>query len=88
MKFVAKLVVFLNPSNPGIRIAIAPRIILWVTLAICFNESGITVATVPVGGYSIPININIKAEPSTPYIILVTILTIAFTVIKRKTTRK
>jgi parallel beta-helix repeat protein len=48
----------------------------------------IVVSTVPVGGYSTPININTKAEPLTPHIILITILTIAFTTIKRKTTRK
>jgi len=34
MKLVAKLIGFLSPSNSSIRIAVTPRIILWVTLAI------------------------------------------------------
>ncbi|MBT0160949.1 hypothetical protein G4O51_13295 [Candidatus Bathyarchaeota archaeon A05DMB-2] len=45
-------------------------------------------ATVPVGGYSIPIPGQATAKPLTPYLILTAILTIAFTAIKRKTTRK
>jgi hypothetical protein len=48
----------------------------------------IVVSTVPVGGYSTPININTKAEPFTPYIVLITILTTAFTTIKRKQQEK
>jgi len=48
----------------------------------------ITVATVPVGGYSIPIQGPATVKPITPYLILTAILTIAFTTIKRKTTRK
>jgi hypothetical protein len=48
----------------------------------------ITVATVPVGGYSTPIQGPATAKTLTPYLILTTILTIAFTTIKRKTTRK
>jgi len=48
----------------------------------------ITVATVPVGGYSIPIQTPTKVKPITPYLILTAILSIAFTAIKRKTTRK
>jgi len=48
----------------------------------------ITVATVPVGGYSIPIQGPATVKPITPYLILTAILTIAFTAIKRKTTRK
>jgi len=48
----------------------------------------ITVATVPVGGYSIPIQGPATVKPITPYLILTAILTIAFTTIKRKTTKK
>jgi len=48
----------------------------------------ITVATVPVGGYSIPIQTPATLKPITPYLILTAILTIAYTTIKRKTTRK
>jgi hypothetical protein len=48
----------------------------------------ITVATVPVGGYSIPINANTKDTSITPYITLLVALTIAFTTIKRKIKRK
>jgi plastocyanin len=48
----------------------------------------VEVTTVPVGGYSIPIDLNTKAEPSTPYILLLAILTIVFTAVKRKTKRK
>jgi parallel beta-helix repeat protein len=52
------------------------------------DAARITVATVPVGGYSIPIQLPATAKPLTPYIILTAILTIAFTTIKRKTTKK
>jgi len=48
----------------------------------------ITVATVPVGGYSIPIQTPTTLKPLTPYLILTAILTIAYTTIKRKTTKK
>jgi len=48
----------------------------------------ITVATVPVGGYSIPIQTLAPANTLTPYLILTAILSLAFTAIKRKTTRK
>ena len=48
----------------------------------------ITVATVPVGGYSIPIQRQTTGKALTPYLILIVILTITFTSIKRKTTRK
>jgi len=48
----------------------------------------ITVATVPVGGYSIPIQTPATLKPITPYLILTAILTIVYTTIKRKTTRK
>ncbi|MEM3697104.1 MAG: CARDB domain-containing protein [Candidatus Bathyarchaeia archaeon] len=52
------------------------------------DAARITVTTVPVGGYSIPIQIPKKTEPIIPYITLTTILTIVFTTIKRKTTKK
>jgi len=48
----------------------------------------ITVATVPVGGYSIPIPGQATEKLITPYLILTAFLTIAYTTIKRKTTRK
>jgi parallel beta-helix repeat protein len=44
----------------------------------------ITVAAVPVGGYSIPIQVQTKAEPIIPYIALTAILTAAFIKVKRK----
>ena len=47
-----------------------------------------TVETVPVGGYSIPIKIQTKTEPIIPYIASITILTILFTKLKQKTKRK
>jgi hypothetical protein len=52
------------------------------------DAARITVATVPVGGYSIPIQVPTKAEPIIPYITLSTIVIIALTTIKRKTTKK
>jgi len=52
------------------------------------DAARITVAAVPVGGYSIPIQAPATAKPLTPYLILTAILTIAFTTIKRKTTKK
>jgi len=49
----------------------------------------ITVSAVPVGGYSIPINVpTTTTKPVTPYIALLTILTATLTTIKRKTKRK
>jgi len=48
----------------------------------------IAVTSVPVGGYSIPIQGQATVKPMTPYLILAAILTIVFTTIKRKTTRK
>jgi hypothetical protein len=48
----------------------------------------ITVATVPVGGYSIPIQPPTTAKPATMHIALLTILTAIFISIKRKTKRK
>jgi parallel beta-helix repeat protein len=52
------------------------------------DTARIVVSTVPVGGYSIPIQVPATATPLTPYIILTAILTIAFTTIKCKTTKK
>jgi hypothetical protein len=52
------------------------------------DTARITVAAVPVGGYSIQIQAPATAKPLTPYIILTAILTTALTAIKRKTTKK
>jgi hypothetical protein len=48
----------------------------------------ITVATVPVGGYSFPIQVQTKAEPVIPYIALILALTAIFTKLRPKTKRK
>jgi len=49
----------------------------------------ITVSAVPVGGYSIPINVPMTTtKPVTPYIALLTILTAILITIKRKRKRK
>jgi hypothetical protein len=48
----------------------------------------IVVATVPVGGYSFPIQVHTKTEPVLPYIALIAILTTIFTKLKPKTKRK
>jgi hypothetical protein len=48
----------------------------------------ITAATVPVGGYSIPIQVQTRAEPIIPYIALITALTITITKIRNKTKRR
>ena len=49
----------------------------------------ITVSAVPVGGYSIPINVpTTTTKPITPYMALLAILTAIFTTIRRKTKRK
>jgi parallel beta-helix repeat protein len=48
----------------------------------------ITVATVPVGGYSIPIQVHTKTEPIIPYIALIATLTAVFTKLRPKTKRK
>jgi hypothetical protein len=52
------------------------------------DTARITVATVPVGGYSIPIQVQTKAEPVLPYIALITTLTAIFTKLRPKTKRK
>jgi len=48
----------------------------------------ITVATVPVGGYSIPIQSHTVAKPSSIYLAIMAILTAAFTTVKRKTHKR
>ena len=48
----------------------------------------IVISTVPVGGYSIPIQLPTTAKPATLYIASLTILTAIFITIKQKTRRK
>jgi hypothetical protein len=48
----------------------------------------ITAATVPVGGYSIPIQSHTVARPSSIYLAIMAILTAAFTTVKRKTHKR
>jgi parallel beta-helix repeat protein len=48
----------------------------------------ITATTVPVGGYSFPIQVQTKAEPIIPYIALMATLTAIFIKLKPKTKRK
>ena len=48
----------------------------------------ITVSTVPVGGYSFPIQVQTKTEPIIPYIALIAALTAIFTKLRPKTKRK
>jgi hypothetical protein len=52
------------------------------------DTARITVATVPVGGYSFPIQVTTKTEPIIPYIALIATLTAIFTKLKPKTRRK
>jgi parallel beta-helix repeat protein len=52
------------------------------------DAARIAVATVPVGGYSIPIQTPTKKEPILPYIALITTLTITMTKIRNKTKRR
>jgi len=52
------------------------------------KQKQITVTSVPVGGYCIAIEGNTPAQSLTPYLALMTILTVVFTAIRRKTTRK
>jgi parallel beta-helix repeat protein len=49
------------------------------------DTARITAATVPVGGYSVPIQVTTKAEPVLPYIALIVILTAIFTKLRPKT---
>jgi parallel beta-helix repeat protein len=48
----------------------------------------ITVFPVPVGGYSVPINISTTAKPITTYIALVAVLIVGFAITRRKISRK
>jgi parallel beta-helix repeat protein len=52
------------------------------------DTARITVATVPVGGYSIPMQVQTKAEPVLPYIALIAALTAIFTKLRPKTKRR
>ena len=52
------------------------------------DTARIVVSTVPVGGYSIPIQLPTTAKPVTLHIALLTILTALFITIKRKAKRK
>jgi len=52
------------------------------------DTARITVATVPVGGYSFPIQVHTKTEPIIPYIALIATLTAIFTKLRPKTKRK
>jgi hypothetical protein len=52
------------------------------------DTARITAAAIPVGGYSIPIRPQTKAEPVMPYIALIAILTAIFTKLRPKTKRK
>jgi len=52
------------------------------------DAARIAVATVPVGGYSIPIQNPTKTEPILPYIALIATLTIVLTKIRKKTKRR
>jgi len=52
------------------------------------DTARITIAALPVGGYSIPIQVPTKAEPVLPYIALIAALTAIFTKLRPKTKRK
>jgi hypothetical protein len=52
------------------------------------DAARITAATVPVGGYSFPIQVQTKAEPIIPYIALIATLTAIFTKLRPKNKRK
>ena len=52
------------------------------------DTARIVVATVPVGGYSFPIQVQTKTEPVLPYIALIVALTAIFTRLRPKTKRK
>ena len=52
------------------------------------DAARIAVATVPVGGYSFPIQVQTKAEPVLPYIALIATLTAIFTKLRPKAKRK
>jgi hypothetical protein len=44
----------------------------------------VVVSTVPVGGYSIPLQLSTKTDTVIPYTLLVTVLTATFIAVKRK----
>jgi hypothetical protein len=48
----------------------------------------VTVRSVPVGGYSVPIKGYTTTKPLIPYLVLMTILIVGFTTIKRKATKR
>jgi peptide/nickel transport system substrate-binding protein len=52
------------------------------------DTARITAATVPVGGYSFPIQVQTKAEPLLPYIASIAALTAIFTKLRPKAKRK
>jgi parallel beta-helix repeat protein len=52
------------------------------------DAARITTAAVPVGGYSIPIQVQTKTEPVLPYMAFIAILTVIFTKLRPKTKRK
>jgi len=52
------------------------------------DAARIVVSTVPVGGYSIPMQAPTKTEPILPYIAVITTLTITITKIRNKTKRR
>jgi hypothetical protein len=52
------------------------------------DAARITATTVPVGGYSFPIQVQTKTEPTIPYIAFIAALTAIFTELRRKIKRK
>jgi parallel beta-helix repeat protein len=52
------------------------------------DTARITVASIPVGGYSFPIQVQTKTEPVLPYIALIATLTAILTKLRPKTKRK
>jgi len=52
------------------------------------DAARITTATVPVGGYSIPLKVQTKPEPVLPYIALIATLTAIFTTLKSRIKRR
>jgi len=84
-------------SNPIIYHSFSSPRIYYVTLTVYApgatpetdsTTHKVTVISMPVGGYSFPIQVQTKAEPITPYIALITMLTAIFVKVKRKTKRK
>lgn len=84
-------------SNPIIYNSFSSSGIYYVTLTVYAPGATpetdstihkVTVISVPVGGYSLPIKGYITTKPLTPYLAIVAILTAVFTIIKRKTHRR